>query len=126
MEFSLKWVYMAWYGVILRLDGALWLAIIFKPLLTQKRATKKQFESYFGMFVREKVSMIWNVRMHALLNDSRKNHQCGTDLFEGDYDARTALHLAATEGHAQCLQFLVDCIPEQRRAELTYSPTPGG
>ena len=36
-EFCLKWVHMARYGVILRLDGALWLTIIFKPLLTQKK-----------------------------------------------------------------------------------------
>ena len=40
MEFYLKWVHMARYELILRLDGALWLRIIFKPLLTQKRAIK--------------------------------------------------------------------------------------
>ena len=38
MEFSLKRVHMAQYELILRLDGALWLKIILKPLLTQKRA----------------------------------------------------------------------------------------
>jgi glutaminase len=48
----------------------------------------------------------------------QKHQQSGTDLFEGDYDARTAMHLAASEGHAQCLQFLVDCMPEHLRAEL--------
>ena len=31
---------MARYGLILRLDGALWLRIIFKPLLTPKGAIK--------------------------------------------------------------------------------------
>ena len=36
MKFSLKWVHMAWYDIILELDGALWLRIIFEPLLTQK------------------------------------------------------------------------------------------
>ena len=40
MEFDLKWVHMARYELILRLDGALWLTIIFKPLLTPKRAIK--------------------------------------------------------------------------------------
>ena len=40
MEFDLKWVHMARYELILRLDGALWLTIIFKPLLTPKRAMK--------------------------------------------------------------------------------------
>ena len=61
MKFGLKWVHMARYELILRLDGALWLTIIFKPLLTPKRAFTIQFESYFWMFVTENVSMIWNV-----------------------------------------------------------------
>ena len=38
MEFGLKWVHMARYELILRLDGALWLTIIFRPLLTPKGA----------------------------------------------------------------------------------------
>ena len=42
MEIKLKWVHMARYGLILRLDGALWLTIIFKPLLTPKGAIKKK------------------------------------------------------------------------------------
>ena len=41
MKFCLKWVHMARYELILRLDGALWLRIIFKPLLTSKRAIIK-------------------------------------------------------------------------------------
>ena len=40
MEIGLKWVHMARYELILRLDGALWLRIIFKPLLTPQRAIK--------------------------------------------------------------------------------------
>ena len=68
MEFDLKWVHMARYGVILRLDGALRLTMIFKPLLTQKKAITIQFESYFGMFVTEKVSMIWNVMVMLTQN----------------------------------------------------------
>ena len=40
MKFGLKWVHMARYELILRLDGALWLRIIFKPLLTPQRAMK--------------------------------------------------------------------------------------
>ena len=36
MEFDLEWVHMARYELILRLDGALWLRIVSKPLLTQK------------------------------------------------------------------------------------------
>ena len=37
MEFGLKWIHMARYELILKLDGALWLRIISKPILTQKR-----------------------------------------------------------------------------------------
>ena len=40
IEFGLKWVHMARYELILRLDGALWLRIILKPLLAPKRAMK--------------------------------------------------------------------------------------
>ena len=36
MEFYLKWVHMARCELILRQDGAIWLRIISKPLLTQK------------------------------------------------------------------------------------------
>ena len=40
MEFDLKWVHMARYELILKLDEALWLRIILKPLLTPKRPIK--------------------------------------------------------------------------------------
>ena len=43
MEFGLKWVHMAQYELISRLDGALWFMIIFRPLLTQKRANNASF-----------------------------------------------------------------------------------
>ena len=33
MKFGLKWVHMAWYELILRQDGAIWLRIILKPPL---------------------------------------------------------------------------------------------
>ena len=61
MKNCLKWVHMVRYELILRLVRGLWLTIIFKPLLTPKRAIIIQFESYLGLFVTEKVSMIWNV-----------------------------------------------------------------
>ena len=40
MEFYLKWVHVARYELILKLDGALWLRIIFNPLLTQTWYTR--------------------------------------------------------------------------------------
>ena len=62
MKFGLKWVHMARYELILRLDGALWLTIFLEPLRTPQRAFTIQFELYFWMFVTENVSMIWNVK----------------------------------------------------------------
>ena len=38
MEFDLKWVHMARYELILKLDGALWLTISSKKNLTHKTA----------------------------------------------------------------------------------------
>ena len=40
VELGLKCVHMARYELKLKLDGALWLRIIFKPLLTPKGAIK--------------------------------------------------------------------------------------
>ena len=47
MKFGLKWVHVAQYELILRLDGALWLRIIFKPpdpkkAYTNPRMTQKK------------------------------------------------------------------------------------
>ena len=42
MELGLKWVHMAPYELILRLDGALWLTIIFKTPLAPRRSMKMQ------------------------------------------------------------------------------------
>ena len=61
IEFGSKCVHMGRYELILRLDEALWLTIIFKPLLTTQRAIKIKFEFSCGMVVTEKVSMICNV-----------------------------------------------------------------
>lgn len=41
------------------------------------------------------------------------------DMTLSDYDGRTALHLAAAEGHFECVQFLVEqcnvpCNPKDR------------
>ena len=38
MAFGLRWVHMARYELILRLDGALWLTIISKTPLTPRKA----------------------------------------------------------------------------------------
>ena len=55
MEFGLKWVHTARYELILKLDGALWLTIVSKPLPTPKGLWKvqkiqKNPKSQFGTY----------------------------------------------------------------------------
>ena len=64
MEFGLKWVHMAWYELILRLDGALWLTIIFKPLLTQKGLLQSRLSLCLDVCERKGLHDVWG---HALL-----------------------------------------------------------
>lgn len=40
------------------------------------------------------------------------------DLYLADYDGRTTVHLAAAEGHASTLQFLIENIPQDRKKEI--------
>ena len=53
MEFGLKWVHMARYELILRLDGALWLRIIYKPLPTPERHIKMAIRIAIREFLRD-------------------------------------------------------------------------
>lgn len=38
----------------------------------------------------------------------RRHRLSGMDMTLSDYDGRTALHLAAAEGHLNCVQFLIE------------------
>ena len=49
LEFDLKWVHMAQYELILRLDGALWLRIISGPLLTPKKGAPGVLQAVLEM-----------------------------------------------------------------------------
>ena len=59
MKIDLKWVHMARYELILRLDGALWHAIILKLLLTPKRAMESSH-------IRKKVKHILELAKETL------------------------------------------------------------
>eukprot|EP00040_Diaphanoeca_grandis_P025613 m.142145 g.142145 ORF g.142145 m.142145 type:complete len:664 (+) comp30233_c1_seq1:245-2236(+) len=48
----------------------------------------------------------------------KAQEQAGIDLYASDYDARTALHLSASEGHHKCLEFLVNNIPDKEKSEV--------
>jgi len=45
----------------------------------------------------------------------------GINFSASDYDYRTALHLAAAEGHLECVKFIVDSTPDDKRSAVVSS-----
>ena len=45
-------------------------------------------------------------------------HNSGVDIYAADYDRRTALHLAAAEGNANVVSFLIDTAPPEVRQRI--------
>jgi len=50
-------------------------------------------------------------------------NQSGVDLFVADYDGRTALHLAAAEGHAPVVKYLLTLLPSGEAGTAIVSKT---
>ena len=51
-------------------------------------------------------------------------YQQGVDMSMGDYDGRTALHLAAVEGHARCVRFLLEVCAVPHDCKDRWGQTP--
>ena len=51
-------------------------------------------------------------------------YQQGVDMNVGDYDGRTALHLAAAEGHLRCVRFLLETCKVQHDVKDRWGQTP--
>ena len=48
---------------------------------------------------------------HGDVKDLKSCYNAGVNLYEGDYDCRTALHLAAAERHPEAVRFLIEHAP---------------
>ena len=48
---------------------------------------------------------------HGDVKALMSQRHAGVDLYEGDYDNRTALHLAAAEHHPEVVRFLIEHAP---------------
>ena len=70
MKIGPKRVHTARYEIILKLDGALWLTIIFKPLLTPKGTIKSSKNSKKSLKVRAKPAKLFT-RFGPLLLSTR-------------------------------------------------------
>ena len=51
-------------------------------------------------------------------------YQQGVNMEIGDYDGRTALHLAAAEGHARCVRFLLEVCGVPHDCKDRWGQTP--
>ena len=58
MKIGLKWIHKGRYELILRLDGALWVRIILKPLLTPKGAINIKNKTKKSLKVRAKPAKV--------------------------------------------------------------------
>ena len=69
------------------------------------------FYTFFKMVFQKQCQNVVSLLFAAVAGDTaalQRLHLQGLDMGATDYDGRTALHLAAAEGHLDCVKFLMD------------------
>ena len=67
-------------------------------------------QNKYNSFKIQEFSELCEASKNGDLNYLKKLYNCGVNMSQSDYDGRTALHLACSEGHIDIVKFLIDIV----------------
>ncbi|XP_076354978.1 glutaminase liver isoform, mitochondrial-like isoform X1 [Tachypleus tridentatus] len=87
---------------------------------TQKKDPRRQKYETKGLKI---VSLLFSAASGDV-TAMRRHYLSGMDMEQCDYDGRTALHLAAAEGHSECVSFLLKVCGVEHQPKDRWGHTP--